>query len=199
MAKTQINRFKCDDCGQLCRSEVGLTRHTKARHKSMKGEPKKEDKALVNVGGRPESWTQELADEFCGLISIGYSLRTACKEQHMPAPATIFKWMREHDGFLKQYTRACEERTEAMSEDILDIADDGTNDYMMVTKGDQEFEVLNSEHLQRSRLRIDTRKWIMSKVKPTKYGDKLDLTSDGKPLPTPIYGGKSGKPTAKPK
>lgn len=199
MAKTQSTRYKCDDCGQLCRSEVGLTRHVKAKHKSKRGEPSKDDRALITTVGRPTDYSDELAAKFCAMIAIGYSLRTACKEEDMPAPTTIYVWLRQHKEFNEQYARACEERTEAMAEDILDIADDGTNDYMMVTKGDQEFEVLNSEHLQRSRLRIDTRKWLMSKVKPTKFGDKLDVTSDGKPLPTPIYGGNSGKSTTQSK
>ena len=102
---------------------------------------------------------------------------------------TIFKWLREREDFAKQYARATEERTEALAEDILDIADDGSNDFMTITKGDVSYEVENKEVTNRSRLRVDTRKWLMSKMKPKKYGDKLDLTSDGKVLPNPIYGG----------
>ena len=171
--------------------------HITRKHKAMSGKPKKDDRALITKMGRPTDYTDELAAKFCALISIGYSLRTACKEEDMPAPTTIYVWLRQHKEFSEQYAQACEERTEAMAEDILDIADDGTNDYMMITKGDQEFEVVNNEVLQRSRLRIDTRKWLMSKVKPRKFGDKLDVTSDGKPLPTPIYGGRSNDSTIK--
>lgn len=104
---------------------------------------------------------------------------------------TIFSWLRTHDEFLKQYTRAKEESADAMAEDVLDIADDGTNDYMTITKGGQEYEVVNSEALQRSRLRVDTRKWLMAKMKPKKYGDKIDMTTNGKDLPTPLFGGMS--------
>lgn len=74
-----------------------------------------------------------------------------------------------------------------MAEDILDIADDGTNDYMMRERPDgTEYELVNSEHIQRSRLRVDTRKWLMAKMKPKKYGEKLDLTTKGDKLPAPI-------------
>ncbi len=73
-----------------------------------------------------------------------------------------------------------------MAEDILDIADDGSNDFMTITKGDKTYEVENKEVTNRSRLRVDTRKWIMSKMKPKKYGDKLDMTTNGKDLPTPL-------------
>lgn len=94
--------------------------------------------------------------------------------------------MREQEGFLKQYARAKQESADAMAEEILDISDDGTNDYMTITRGRDEVEVPNPEVLQRSRLRVDTRKWLMAKMKPKKYGDSIDVTSDGKPLPTPL-------------
>jgi hypothetical protein len=143
--------------------------------------------------GRPEIWSQDLADAVCFKIAHGYSLRTVCKDKDLPGMTTIFKWLREREDFAKQYARATEERTEAMAEDILDIADDGSNDLMTIQKGDKTYEIENKEVTNRSRLRVDTRKWLMSKMKPKKYGDKLDLTSDGKVLPTPIYGGVSKK------
>lgn len=129
--------------------------------------------------GRPSNYTQELADKFCELISNGDSLRTACTDKEMPSPATIFKWMRENDNFLKQYEKATQERTEAMAEELLDIVDDGSNDYMMRTgKDGKESWQLNGEHIQRSRLRADTRKWLMAKMKPKKYGDHIDLSGE---------------------
>ena len=143
--------------------------------------------------GRPEIWTQELADAVCFQIAHGHSLRTVCADEKLPGMTTIFKWLREREDFAKQYARATEERTEAMAEDILDIADDGSNDLMTIQKGNVEYEVENKEVTNRSRLRVDTRKWLMAKMKPKKYGEKLDLTSDGKALPTPIYGGVSKK------
>lgn len=139
--------------------------------------------------GRPEIWSQKLADAVCFEIAQGYSLRTVCKNEKLPGMTTIFKWLRERPEFANQYARATEERTEALAEEILDIADDGSNDFMLIQKGNVEYEIENKEVTNRSRLRVDTRKWLMSKMKPKKYGDKLDLTSDGKVLPTPIYGG----------
>lgn len=144
---------------------------------------------MAKKKGRPEIWSQKLADAVCFEIAQGYSLRSVCKNESLPGMTTIFKWLREREDFAKQYARATEERTEALAEDILDIADDGSNDFMTITKGDVSYEVENKEVTNRSRLRVDTRKWLMSKMKPKKYGDKLDLTSDGKVLPTPIYGG----------
>ena len=132
--------------------------------------------------GRPTKYTQELADKVCFKIAEGYSMRTVCKADDMPCMTTIFKWLREKPEFTQQYTRATEERTEAMSEDILDIADDGSNDLMTIQKGDKTYQMENKEVTNRSRLRVDTRKWLMSKMKPKKYGDKIDVTSAGEKL-----------------
>lgn len=132
--------------------------------------------------GRPALYTQELADKVCQKIAEGYSMRTVCAPDDMPSISTLFKWVREIPEFSQQYARATEERTEAMSEDILDIADDGSNDLMTIQKGNVSYEVENKEVTNRSRLRVDTRKWLMSKMKPKKYGDKVDVTSAGEAI-----------------
>lgn len=136
--------------------------------------------------GRPTDYTPELASKICGELAQGRSLRTVCKAEEMPCVATIFNWFRIHPHFLEQYTRAKQESSDAMADEILDIADDGSNDFMTIVKGKEEYEVENKEVTNRSRLRVDTRKWLMAKMKPKKYGDKLDLTSDNKVLPTPL-------------
>lgn len=124
---------------------------------------------------RPSSYTPEIADRICAEITLGYSLRTICKGETMPCVATIFNWFRTQEGFLEQYEKAKEAQADSLSEDLLDIADDGSNDWM--EKSDKEGNnigwTLNGEHVQRSRLRIDTRKWIASKLKPKKYGDRI--------------------------
>lgn len=100
----------------------------------------------------------------------------------MPCVATIFNWLRIHPEFLEQYTRAKEEQADALAEDMLDIADDGINDWM-AKMGPGDIPVgwqINGEHVQRSRLRIETRKWIASKLKPKKYGDKVNVEATGK-------------------
>lgn len=142
--------------------------------------------------GRPTKYTQELADAICAQLSLGYSIRTVCHGEDMPSVQTIFTWFRKHPEFLEQYTRAKQEAADAMAEDVLDIADDATNDYMMVTgKDGHEAYQLNGEHIQRSRLRVETRKWLMAKMKPKKYGDKQEVDLNVKELPIPLLGGQS--------
>jgi len=93
----------------------------------------------------------------------------------MPDKATIFRWLRTIPEFRDQYARAKEESADALTDEMLEIADDASNDWMeRHQKGNTGWEV-NGEHIQRSRVRIDTRKWLASKLKPKKYGDKLAL------------------------
>lgn len=135
-----------------------------------------------NPVGRPTKYTQELADHICAELSTGKSLRTVCVSENIPDRVTVYRWLRQYPEFRNQYALAKEEACDAMAEDMFDIADDGSNDLMTIQKGDISYEVENREVTNRSRLRVDTRKWYISKIKPKKYGDKLDLTSDGKAI-----------------
>ena len=135
------------------------------------------------AGGRPSKYSKELASKICMQIVMGKSLRTICSADEMPSVQTIFNWFDQHPEFLDQYARAKEEQADTFAEDIVDIADDGTNDFVKNKDGGYEFR---GEHVQRSKLRVDTRKWLMSKFKAKKYGDKItqenqQLDKDGKP------------------
>lgn len=131
---------------------------------------------------RPIKYTQEIGDAVCEDIAMGLSLRSALVPGDRPAARYWFAWLRENDELNKQYARACEERAEAFGEDILEIADNGTNDWMTVNG----HAMPSREVLDRSKLRVETRKWLMAKMKPRKYGEKLDMTTNGKDLPGPI-------------
>jgi len=146
---------------------------------------------MAHAGGRPSEYTKETADKICHQLSEGISLRTVCLADDMPDKQTVFSWMRKYPEFLDQYARAKEESADAMAEDVLAIADESENDWIDKQFGKTTVRVIDNEAVQRSKLRVDTRKWLMSKMKPKKYGEKLDLTSDGKALPSPIYNGKS--------
>jgi len=139
--------------------------------------------------GRPSDYTQETADIICERLALGVSLRTVAKADDMPAMSTIFKWLRENKDFSEQYAKAKQESTDAMAEDILDIADDGTNDYMETEDGRT---VYNGDSVQRARLRVDTRKWLMAKMKPKVYGDKQEIDHTVR-MVQPILGGESRK------
>lgn len=131
-------------------------------------------------------------DAICMLVALGWSLRKIKAEGenatgvYIPSLDVVFRWMREVKDFNEQYARARDEQMEYFSEEIMDIADDGRNDWMEIydSKGDQIGWKVNGEAVMRSKVRVDVRKWLMSKRLPKKYGDKLDLTSDGERLTT---------------
>lgn len=118
-------------------------------------------------------------NEICTLIENGMAVRNALKQDGMPDSKTFYDWMDKDNSKLQQYARACELRADMMAEDMLEIADDGTNDYMTITKGDTEYNVEDREVTSRSKLRVEARKWLLSKMNPKKYGDKTDITTNG--------------------
>lgn len=133
--------------------------------------------------GRPSSYTEEISKEICERLADGESLRRICLDDHMPSRITVYAWLLDerYSDFLTKYTRAREFQAESHADDMTDIADDGSNDWME-NVDDQGAIIgykLNGENIQRSKLRIDTRKWIASKLKPKKYGEKLELEHSG--------------------
>ena len=86
--------------------------------------------------------------------------------------------MDDREGFAAQYARAREVQFLAIADELLEIADDGRNDWMQRTGNDGGWD-LNGEHIQRSRVRIDTRKWMLSKMLPKVYGDKTEVAVTG--------------------
>lgn len=134
---------------------------------------------------RPTSFTEEMGDKICDMLADGRSLRSICAYEGMPSQSAVFRWLADERRatFRQQYARAREAQADALFDEMLDIADDGTNDWMERRRQDGSTdEVLNSEHVQRSKLRIDARKWMASKLNPKVYGEKLDVTSGNEPL-----------------
>lgn len=97
----------------------------------------------------------------------------------MPDKATVFRWLVANEPFRDQYTLAREAQADTLFDEMLEIADDGSADYKLTNRDGGPDVVVDSEHIQRSRLRVDTRKWQASKLAPKKYGDKLDLNHGG--------------------
>jgi hypothetical protein len=99
-------------------------------------------------------------DIVCERISAGESLRSILhtgRESHLPAPVNFLRWLTENDSWDKQYVRACQVRADLMFDELLEIADSEPPDILRV---------------QDNKLKIDTRKWILSRMNPKKYGDK---------------------------
>jgi len=121
---------------------------------------------------------EEIFKKIFKSISEGQSLRKSLKEEGMPSRKTFFKWLEEDNEKGNQYACACEEREELIFEDILNIADDNGADTRFTENG----IMTDHDNIQRSKLRVDARKWALSKMNPTKYGNKLDLSVEDNTL-----------------
>ncbi len=133
---------------------------------------------------RPTSYTQELDIEICTRLAIGESLRSICKDESIPDISTVIRWVftdiEGTEAFRAHYETARQMQAELMADELNDIADDGTNDWMIRKgKGGDDYDVVNTEAIQRSKLRVDTRKWVASRLL-SKYNEKREtkLTFD---------------------
>lgn len=128
--------------------------------------------------GRPTLYTQELADLICERVATStLGLERLCQQHDdLPSKFTINLWRYRHQEFSTQYAQAKLKQADLLAEEMLDIADDGTNDWMesFGDDGEQIGWKLNGEHVQRSRLRIDTRKFLASKLLPKQYGQHAE-------------------------
>lgn len=121
----------------------------------------------------------------CKGLAEGMTLRQVCKSDDMPPESTVRGWaLNDVGGFAAHYARAREIGYHAMADELVEISDDGSNDYI-----EREIEAgrmvteYNGEHVARSRLRVDSRKWLLSKALPKIYGDKVALTGpEGGPI-----------------
>lgn len=133
----------------------------------MTRKKKPEDKKKV---GRPTDYTQELAILICDRVSSSnLGLQKLCAMyDDMPVPSTIYLWQYKHPEFSDMYMQAKANQAHVLADECLQIADDDSGD----TKIDPEtgYEVCNTEFIARSRLRIDTRKWMAARLAPKYYG-----------------------------
>lgn len=128
------------------------------------------------------AFNQVAADAVCALLEDGSSLRKAAESVGESA-RTILNWTRSNPDFLTQYTRAREVGYKLLADEILEISDE--KDVQVCYDGKDTTIDLSPTVIARNRLRVDTRKWMLSKMLPKIYGDKLELSSDPeKPLQT---------------
>ena len=137
--------------------------------------------------GRPigsgSKYTPEIIEELLSHLVDGLTLRAACRAMDDKiAPSTVLKWCMDENkkDFYEQYARAREIGYMQMADDLLAIADDSRDDTTQrYTKDGEAYDVADHEWINRSRLRVDTRKWLLSKALPKIYGDKKEVAVSG--------------------
>jgi hypothetical protein len=125
------------------------------------------------------TYTQEIADSICESIADGKSLREICKADDMPSRATVFKWLNDIEGFSDQYARAREEQAETLADEIISIIDQAAEPLMVegvpLLADGKPILIASQVSVAHARLKMDARKWVASKLKPKKYGDKVEV------------------------
>lgn len=122
--------------------------------------------------GRPTKYSNALADRVCMRVMDGESLLSISDDEDMPARGNLYKWLLKHDYFRDNYAHACEVRASILFDEVITIADNTTEDDIFTADGNR---VANNEWINRSKLRIDSRKWVLAKMMPKRYGDKLEV------------------------
>lgn len=124
------------------------------------------------TAGRPTSYSKNLGTEICELLITGKSLKQITKEENMPAESTVYLWLVHNPEFSEQYTYAKNAQAIAWEEDLIEISDDDSLDIGFTEDGKP---FVKGENIQRAKLRVDTRKWIMGKNAAKKYGDSTNI------------------------
>lgn len=127
---------------------------------------------------RPISFTPEIADEICERLAAGESLRAICRDEHIPDKTTVGRWLadKNNQAFRTQYAQAREAQADHYLEEIIEIADNATDDIRAL--GNNTPLGINASAIARARLQVDARKWVMSKLAPKKYGERITHVGD---------------------
>lgn len=129
------------------------------------------------MNAEPVFYGSEVATAICVRLAMGESLRSICKSKGMPTEGSVRLWVIEDKhGFASRYQQARDIGIDCMADELLDISDESGRDTTTNKHGE---EVQNSEWISRSRLRVDTRKWYLSKIVPKKYGDRVEQHHTG--------------------
>ncbi len=134
----------------------------------------------IEQGTRKASvpYSRDLADRILDLMADGYTLNEICRLDGMPSAKAVRNWaIDDVDGFGPRYARARAALVDHWADEIVTISDDGSNDYVeRHNKDGSTYTAIDHDHIARSRLRVDSRKWLLSKLRPEQYGDQLKLS-----------------------
>lgn len=131
---------------------------------------------------RPSEYKEETAITICTRLAAGEPLVKICREEELPHVSTVYRWLAANDSFRDMYARAREDQADTLADQIIDIADEDPAVVFedKATVGGEEVDIvrIDSAAVQHQRLRVEARKWIAAKLKPRKYGEKIELSGD---------------------
>lgn len=147
---------------------------TPVKKTRAKAKPGSKKRGPVAVKNTPENFFKVLQ-----LIEFeGISARKAMERLGVGEPL-FYKWVDSDPMNHKQYARACEKRADLIFEEIKELSDKQDKDVYIDAEGNER---IDHNVIHRNKLQIDTRKWMLSKMMPKKYGERLDLTTNNESL-----------------
>ena len=137
-----------------------------------------EKKSVPAKIGRPSKYSDKLANEICDRLSKGESLRRIELSDKMPSRKVIHEWLNKNEHFRDQYARAREHQADAIFDEILEIADT-TKRGIKTSVKEWGTEISEADMIEHRRLQVDARKWVLARMAPKKYGDKIEVENTG--------------------
>ncbi|WP_342456036.1 hypothetical protein [Phaeobacter gallaeciensis] len=139
--------------------------------------------------GRPSTYTKKAGDEICRRMALGETLKEICQSPHMPTQTGVAKWRQARPEFDVQYVRAREDQMHAWADEIVWLIDNAEMGYnVKVPLKSKEMERIQKDgfvtfkfrrhHLDHAKARVDVRKWLMAKVLPAVFGDRLNIDAN---------------------
>lgn len=119
-------------------------------------------------------FNQTKADAICARLAEGASLRKAAAEVQVSA-SHVLDWTESVPAFGEQYAQARARGYQWLADEIIEISDDSAGDVIETESGPKA----DAERVARSKLRVDSRKWMLAKMLPKLYGEKIDHTLTG--------------------
>ena len=120
-------------------------------------------------------YSAKIVKKICDMIETGESVSKICRMKGMPEKKSVYRWLAKYPEFMEEYMAAKICGVEALVDQMMDIANDSSMDFKEVN-GKKTFD---GDHVQRSRLRIDTIKWVSTKLVPRLYGDRTQVDVSG--------------------
>lgn len=124
---------------------------------------------------RIPSYNQTLADQICYRIAAGETLTSILQDPNMPTQPTIWQWIRDRPAFSLAYHQARTEQMRTWADEIIHLADDSKDDWIKATgrTGKTAEPRLDREHIERTKVRIHARQWLMARLAPGEFGEAV--------------------------
>jgi len=142
--------------------------------KDEEAAPRKKPSVTKGAGGRPSTYSDEIASEILHRLSNGEALRQITKDSHMPVMSTVYQWLMRKPEFSNLYVRAREEQADTLADEIVHLSDESP----VQVVDDKGVARIDSAWVTWQKNRVDARKWVASKLKPKKYGERTTVAGD---------------------